>query len=320
MTMMIRDEAVNIRSNLPLWNEFIDYFVFLIDERTVDDTEEAIKEILEESQTPFQTISYEFEGFGPARTLSLQYAWQYYSQASHVWIADPDWKPELGTMDKKDLDLVNDAFRFLIYDRNGFTTRRCDWLLRHRQGLAMRYHLHEVLDIGETYSPIPIKWVVREIEQPGSWHTTVGHGHSMSAARYKFDLEMLEKDKKMYGHDPHTHHYLGITHQAYAEELFKANGRKMTSEIRYHFNESVTYFTKRITELYDPEFLEERWACMYSLAGMYSQYLVCHLTCLMDKNSCRMILSERSDGSKLVTTLVLSKLNVLLPCLVFMKV
>lgn len=272
MTMMIRDEAVNIRSNLPLWKKFINYFIFMIDERTVDDTEDAIREILGKD-CPYQLISYKFEGFGPARTLSLQNAWKYYPQATHVWIADPDWRPELDTMDKRDLDLIHDAFRFLIYDRNGLTTRRCDWLLRHRKGLAMRYHLHEVLDIGETYSPSPIKWVVREIEQKGSWHTTVGHGHSMSAARYKFDLELLEKDKLAYGHNPHTHHYLGITHEAYAEGLFKANGGKMTSEIQFHFDEAVKYFTKRITEVYEPEFMEERWACMFSLGALYFQYL-----------------------------------------------
>jgi hypothetical protein len=274
MTMMIRDEAVNIRSNLPLWMKVIDYFIFMVDERTIDDTEIAIQQILAK-QIPYQIISYHFEGFGPARTLSLQNAWKYYPQATHVWIADPDWKPDLTSIDKRELDLVNDAFRFLIYDRNGLTTRRCDWLLRQREGLAMRYHLHEVLDIGETYSPTVVKWIVHEIEQRGSWHTTVGHGHSMSAARYKFDLELLEKDHLMYGHNPHTHHYLGITHEAYAEALYNSNNRQMTDEIEYHFNQSVVFFTKRITESYYPEFLEERWACMFSLGGLYTQYLVC---------------------------------------------
>lgn len=277
MTMMIRDEAVNIKSNLPLWSKIIDYFIFMIDERTIDDTEKSIKDILG-NKIPYKILYYQFNGFGPARTLSLQNAWKYFSQATHVWIADPDWKPELNTISKDELDLVHDAFRFLIYDRNGITTRRCDWLLRHRDGLAMKYHLHEVLDIGETYSPIPIKWIVREIEQPGSWHTTVGHGHSMSAARYKFDLEMLEKDLVMYGHNPHTHHYLGITHEAYAEGLLKANKNQMTKEIEYHLNQSVTYFTKRIMEIYEPEFLEERWACMFSLGALYARYLVTFYT------------------------------------------
>ena len=37
----------------------------------------------------------------------------------------------------------------------------------------------QVLDIGETYTWKVIEWQVREIEKPGSWHTTVGHGDSM---------------------------------------------------------------------------------------------------------------------------------------------
>ena len=41
-------------------------------------------------------------------------------------------------------------------------------------GLAMRYHLHEVLDIGDRYDWKVLNWEVREIEKPGSWHTTVG--------------------------------------------------------------------------------------------------------------------------------------------------
>lgn len=72
----------------------------------------------------------------------------------------------------------------------------------------MRYNLHEVLDIG-MYTVKNIPWVIHEIEKAGSWHTTVGHGHSMSYQRYEFDLALLEKDLTVYGHDPHTHYYLG---------------------------------------------------------------------------------------------------------------
>ena len=31
----------------------------------------------------------------------------------------------------------------------------------------------QVLDIGQ-YVPAGVEWVVHEVEQPGSWHTTVG--------------------------------------------------------------------------------------------------------------------------------------------------
>ena len=273
MTYIVRDEAVNIRSNLPLWATIIDYFVFMVDERTSDGTESAIAEVLG-SRIPYEIVYHRFEGFGSARTKSLANAWKYYPEATHVWIADPDWKPDLSTINKSDLDMVHDAFRFLIYDRNGISTRRCDWLLRHREGLAMRYHLHEVLDIGESYIPVTIPWVVHEIEQAGSWHTTVGHGHSMSAQRYVFDLEMLMKDVQLYGHDAHTHHYLGITHYAYAQKLMESNGYMITEEVAHHQQEAIKYLTKRVLSKYDDEFVEQRWSCMYALGSLYAQYLV----------------------------------------------
>ena len=67
-------------------------------------------------------------------------------------------------MNKMDLDSTADVFRFLSYDRNNITTRRMDWILKHKPGLKMRYHLHEVLDIG-LYSIKNIPWVIHEIEK-----------------------------------------------------------------------------------------------------------------------------------------------------------
>lgn len=82
----------------------------------------------------------------------------------------------------------------------------------------MRYRLHEVLDIGP-YTVKDISLVVREVEQNGTWHSSVGHGNSMSAKRYLFDLDMLYRDLRDLGSDPHVHYYLGVTHQAYAEKV-----------------------------------------------------------------------------------------------------
>ena len=56
MTMMIRDEAINLRSNLPLWVSIVDYFVFLVDVRTTDDSKHAIAEILTGKVKGFQII------------------------------------------------------------------------------------------------------------------------------------------------------------------------------------------------------------------------------------------------------------------------
>ena len=269
MTMIIRDEEVNIRSNLALWLPIVDYFVFMIDHRNTDNTKEALRSILREDQ--YRLVEHTFDGFGPSRTRSLQNAFKYFPQATHVWIADPDWKPDVSTMNKNDLDLTADAFRFKIFDRNGITTRRCDWLLRQREGLAMRYNLHEVLDNG-MYSWKVIEWVLHEIEQTGSWHTTVGHEHSMSAKRYLFDLELLYKDLDIYGHDPHTHYYLGVTHEAFAEKFLNHEG--YSDEIVKHVQLSVQYLTLRCVSTYDDEFPEERWAAMYMLGTVYDHFVV----------------------------------------------
>ena len=91
-------------------------------------------------------------------------AYKYFPEVSHVLIADPDWRPDISTMRKDDLDLSADVFRFLSYDRNNVTTRRMDWILRQKPGLKMRYHLHEVLDIGR-YTVKNIPWVIHEIEK-----------------------------------------------------------------------------------------------------------------------------------------------------------
>jgi hypothetical protein len=272
ITMICRDEGVNFKANLPLWLNIVDYYVFLVDSRTSDGSEDIIRSILAPADKSYFIRHYNFSGFGPARTLSLETAWEQFPQASHILIADPDWKPEPSTMSLHDLAENYDVFRFTAFDRNGFTKRRMDWLLRHRQGLAMRYNLHEVLDIG-MYNVTLIPWVVREIEKPGSWHTTVGHNNSFSADRYKFDLALLYKDLELHGHDPHTHYYLGITHEAYVNKIVPRKGLH-DDEVREHLTNATRYLELRATTQYDDEFVEQRWAVMMQLGILYSEFAV----------------------------------------------
>ena len=82
-----------------------------------------------------------------------------------------------------------------------------------------------------------------------SQFTILGHGHSMSAQRYLFDLDLLEKDVIRYGHDPHTHYYLGVTHEAYADKLFDANP-VLTDEVVHHINASIHYLSLRASSTY----------------------------------------------------------------------
>lgn len=266
--MIIRDEAVNLRSNLPLWAEFTDHFVFLVDKRTTDDSTAVISSVLSRKGRSYHAESFQFTGFGQARTRSLHLAWTTFPLASHVIICDPDWRPRLPTISLHHLNRDHLVFRFVVFDRSGLTTRRMDWMLLHRPGLAMRYHLHEVLDIGHyNFSLVP--WVFDEIEQPGTWHSTVGHGNSMSTKRLEFDLSMLEKDLELYPHDPHTHYYLGITYQSYVSKLAQEGHWNLTL-----INRAKDYLLRRLRSSYEDEFVEERWTAMFSLAEMYSTLLV----------------------------------------------
>jgi hypothetical protein len=132
----------------------------------------------------------------------------------------------------------------------------------------MRYNLHEVLDIG-LYSVKYISWVVREIEKPGTWHTSVGHESSVSAKRFLFDLELLQKDLLIYKHDPHVHYYLGVTHQAYVEQLVLTEG-KLSNITSGHLENSINYLRLRILSEYEDDFIEQRWSAMMILASIYS--------------------------------------------------
>lgn len=275
MVMMCRDEAVNFKSNLASWLPIVDYFVFMVDSRTTDDSEKVISSILDPALKDYKVVSYNFTGFGQGRTQSLDEAWKSFPHASHVLIADPDWSPDVTTMDINDLDDSADVFRFTAYDRNGVTRRRMDWLLKHRAGLAMRYHLHEVLDIG-MYEVKNLKWEVREIEKPGSWHTTVGHTDSFAASRYLFDLDLLYKDLAVFGHDPHTHYYLGVTHEAFASKSKLQLGVNHP-EVQHHAELAVRYMKLRATTRYDDEFVDQRWAVMMQLGSLYTSLKVCTL-------------------------------------------
>lgn len=116
ITMICRNEEVNFRKNLKSWLPVIDHFIFMIDIRTTDNSIQAIMEILH-NKAKYKIINYIFDGFGSARTASLQRVWEYYPYVTHVLIADPDWLPDTSTLNLSELDLDHDVFRFTAYDR-----------------------------------------------------------------------------------------------------------------------------------------------------------------------------------------------------------
>lgn len=275
MTMLCRDEDVNLKANIPNWLRVVDYFVFVVDDRTLDNSVATIESMLNTVGKRYEIVYNNFTGFGAARTLSLNAAWKHFPQATHVLIADPDWQFELKTINKNELDLTHDVFRFTIYDaqRSGkFHTRKMDWLLKNKPGLSMKYHLHEVLSIGN-YIPKSIAWEVREVAKAGTWHETVGHGSMDSALRLKSDLLLLYKDLEMYQHDPHVHYYLGSTHQSYAEKAQHTVGLD-SEEVQDHIDRAIQHYELRARSAYEEELLEQRWAALIGLGNIYTSLRV----------------------------------------------
>jgi hypothetical protein len=71
----------------------------------------------------------------------------------------------------------------------------------------------------------------------------------MSAKRYEFDLALLNKDLVLYGHDPHTHYYLGVSYEAFAKESLNHLSPKQTQQlpklISSSIDESIKYLQLR---------------------------------------------------------------------------
>jgi hypothetical protein len=274
VAMICRNEEVNFKSNLLLWTqgEGIKYFLFLMDDRNTDNSPATIKKILS-GVAEYAIVTSPFEGFGQARTKSMQEAWKNFPQASHIIVADPDWRPDMSTFRLDMLDLPGvDVFRFTAYDRNKITNRQMDWIMRHKPTNRMRYHLHEVVDIGP-YNVSAIPFIVHEIEQPGTWHSSVGHENSFSMKRFMFDLDLLRKDLVTYGHDPHTHYYLGTTNCAVLGKIDLKNP-PAGMDVQNFTDGCIRYLTTRVESTYQSEFVEERWGAMFQLGLAYQTYLV----------------------------------------------
>jgi hypothetical protein len=87
---------------------------------------------------------------------------------------------------------------------------------------------------------------------------------------------LLRKDEEIYGHDPHTHYYLGITCHAIADKLYAATtvDASVTHDRLYYVNEAIKYLSIRATAYYGNEFMEERWGSMLTLGSLYAMHLV----------------------------------------------
>ena len=281
LLLMVRDEEANLRANVGKWLSVSDVVVCGVDERTSDESANALLEIMD---VPRWVFYFRFEDFGQGRSLVLREAWRKFGRSTtHVLTIDPDWDPV--TLLKSDIDLMHDTFSFLVFDRNGMTTRNVNWLRRHEKGLKFKYRLHEVLEpSANTSSKLLSSWRIYEREVPGrlTWHATSQseiffqngtkvRGHSQSYERYLKDLKLLDLDLKDLGpEDPHTLYYLGATHLAALEAMLGVGTHARTPATDAHVDNAIFYLERRVR--IQSSFDEMLWASMRWLAHAYDYF------------------------------------------------
>ena len=139
--MIVRDEAENLSKNLPLWGRnFFDAYVIAIDDRTIDNTSDVLNHYIQ-PETPRYIFKYNFTNFGKARTECLQAAYEQFSHISHIFMIDPDWRPNMTTIKKSDLELDVEAYQFKIWDRSGVSVRYANWLALNQKNLSFAYYV-----------------------------------------------------------------------------------------------------------------------------------------------------------------------------------
>ena len=271
LALMVRDEAANLRANLPRLRSVADAVVCGIDDRSADDSAYAIVEAL--PGVPRWVYYFTFDGFGAGRSRVFAEAWARFPGVSHVLVLDPDW--EAVRLVKAQLDLDHRTFLFKVVDRNGLTTRTMNWLCRHEAGLSFAHALHEQLVQPARTEPSNAKLLTwefteREVKGRATWHRTTEHGHSQSHARYLFDLSLLARDLEDLGEDDaHTLFYLGVTHLSALDALLGIGEHNRTAQTDRHVAEGVRYLERRLSprvlekhERSHPGKHEHTWAAM----------------------------------------------------------
>ncbi|CAM9370785.1 unnamed protein product [Discosporangium mesarthrocarpum] len=296
MLMIVRDEEVNLRLNLPLWRDVIDCYVIGVDDRTTDGTVSVIESIVPPDK-PRHIFYYTFVGFSQARNVVLRATGEMFPDASHILIADADWRPDLETVNISDLDRVHRSFQFLIWDRSGHTTRRASWLVRHEEGLHFKYRIHEVLDspMGSEFLPAKkLGWEVHEVESNYSWHTNL-HGHSKSPERFLMDLELLKQDYEDNPRDLHTLYYLGITTFSFLETKAGKGTHEATPEMTQLVAQGMLYFQQAV-DLFRGEKGNEVSVTIMAVVMVMVTVMVAAVVMVMGYIHCGTVAARRMDS------------------------
>eukprot|EP00903_Cladosiphon_okamuranus_P016556 g15273.t1 len=270
LLLIVRDEEESLQKNLPLWRKVADCFVIGVDDRTTDRSVATIHDVIGDGTARF-VFFFSFQDFAQARNAVLRSTAHNFPDCSHVIIADADWRPELETIDKSELDFGHVSFPFLVWDHSGHTSRLVGWLLRFDEDLRFKYRVHEVLDTRALPSKL-VGWEVRVLESGSNWNANL-HQHSRSSERFLFDLKLLEMDYLDDPTDLHTLYYLGITTFAYLESLVGKGTHENTPELQALVAGGMSYLGQAIDLHGDMKNSELVWGSKRWLAYGYHFFI-----------------------------------------------
>lgn len=256
--LLIRDEALLVKTHLPLWLGIAYCSVAGIDERSKDGSHRAYLDAtdaapsLEDTARPRRkdrplhrrrfAFHFSFDGLGPARTAVLSEASRRFPDATHALFVDPDWRPRVPPS-LRSLIAARDrgatVFAFRVTDRNGSTERLLDWCFSVAEGATFKYRWHEALVV-PTYEAALLDWDVEEVADADrlSWHAEA-HGTSSSEERYVFEIALMEADLAEMPGDARAHYYVGVDYVALGDKRSGEAANKAYREGLVHLRRRI---------------------------------------------------------------------------------
>lgn len=145
LNMLIKDESAHLDRTLPAWAKIIDYWVIGVDRLNTDDSAEIIHKHL--GHIPGEIVVVDFDGMGPTWTILVEHGVANFPEATHGIIADADFKPMEGTLDKWQLDVRCSKHMYTIWTGDHSNARKMDWIYRNIPGARVERRVHQTVKV-----------------------------------------------------------------------------------------------------------------------------------------------------------------------------
>jgi len=213
VAMLSCNEEDLLRVNLPKWRGVGDYFLVGIDSKTQDGSEAVVQEVL--NGAPYAIFPFEFDGFGPTKTLMLDLAHQHFGDAEFVFSAEPDMYPFSPVFDKMLLADRKSAYSIRRKDKVGHATgaRLSDNIVINDGHWRYMFRVHETpVYGGDRPAGTPGDTQFEVHETPGSTLDQLGR-----RGRLERELELVLADMEDYPAHPRLYYYAGVLHYEIAD-------------------------------------------------------------------------------------------------------